>query len=162
MKFQSVEELSSVNSGLVQTDNYKSLKNKSWAEKDLQSYIAKNAKLFTAQTLSDELISLELEKPADGKQLRLSPRGKRIDIYIVAKKHTYIVELKTPTHPAENRAALGQLLNYGRYFSDPKKRLVLLTTLFDVDTAQTIDMYELPIQYIYFDEKRSLTYERSL
>jgi hypothetical protein len=61
----------------------------------------------------------------------------------------------------ENRQGIGQLLDYGREFSDTKKaKLILLTTRFDLSTALTIAHYSLPIRYIYFEKARMLEYEK--
>ena len=56
----------------------------------------------------------------------------------------------------------GQLLDYGRVYVDSIKkevRLVLLTTYYDLSTAQTIKHYNLPIRYVYMDKERMLEAE---
>jgi hypothetical protein len=122
-------------------------------EESLKIYIVNNIDKFTKDILEDELVSFEVEKPVS-KQLRLSPRERRIDIFVVGKKSKYIVELKNPKCYHENRTAIGQLLDYGREVVD--SQLVLITTKFDINTYKTIKYYDLPIRYIYFDKEKSL------
>lgn len=145
-----VEEVVLVPQGVF-TDDFES-------EKSLLDYIVSNIENFCSDILDDTLISFETEKSITTRR-RFSPRGRRIDLYIVGRKAKYIIELKNPFNQAENRYAIGQLLDYGREFLDPKKELVLLTTKFDINTAKTIAFYDLPIRYIYFDKRRILEYK---
>lgn len=57
---------------------------------------------------------------------------------------------------------IGQILDYGREFLDPKKELMIITTKFDRNTAKTIKHYRLPIRYIYIDKNRIMEYLESL
>ena len=53
-------------------------------------------------------------------------------------------------------------MDYGRVYVDSIKkevRLVLLTTYYDLSTAQTIKHYNLPIRYVYMDKERMLEAE---
>ena len=140
----------------------KSLRNRTFvSEKKLQDYLVLHIKDFCRDVLNDEFISLKVDCPIRNIQLKLSPRVKRIDFIVQCVKKTYLVELKNPYLLAENRYAIGQLLDYGREFLDSKKELVLLTTKFDLDTAKTIEYYSLPIRYIYFNKGRSLEFRKT-
>ena len=126
------------------------------SEKDLQSYICKHIKSFCKDVLGDEYISHKKESPIH-EQIRNSPRGRRVDILIKCEGGAYIIELKNPKQPAENRYGIGQLLDYGREI--PQGNLVLVTTFFDINTALTIQHHSLPIRYIYFDKTRIMEYK---
>lgn len=94
-------------------------------ERDLSGFIAINAEKFAHEVLNGE-------------------QGGR-----------YALVCKNPAKPEENRSALGHLLNLGRIDEEEinKKqacKLILLTTLFDIETAKTIKHYNLPIRYIHF------------
>ena len=125
-------------------------------EKELSDYTKLNIKKFTEDILEDELVSFEFEKKIVKKER--PQRHKRVDLYVIGKKGKYIIEFKNPTWNNENLNAIGQLLNYGRQFTDSKKELVLISTLFDEETARTIKYYNLPIRFIYFDKEKSLEY----
>lgn len=58
----------------------------------------------------------------------------------------------------EIRAGIGQLLDYGREYLDPKKELILLANMYDENTAKTIEFYNLPIRYIVFSKDKSLEF----
>ena len=126
------------------------------SEKSLLNYILSDMTHFCEWVLCDKLVSFEVEKPIRQQQV-FSARGRRIDLYIVGEKKKYIVELKNKKGGAENRYAIGQVLDYGREF--PSCELVLLTTHYDFDAARTIQHYNLPIRYIYFDKKRIMTWD---
>ena len=127
-------------------------------EIELQNYIIENIDMFCRDILDDDLISFETEYQFE-KQNYFSQRKIRADLYLKCKKQDYIVELKNPTHKSENRAAIGQLLNYSLQFLDSKKRqLVLITTLYDYDTEKVIKKYNLPIRYIYFSKDKILEF----
>lgn len=125
-------------------------------EKELAYYTKINIEKFVEDILEDELISFEFEKKI--KKLEKAQKHKRVDLYVVGKKGKYIIEFKNPTWNNENLNAIGQLLNYGRQFTDPKKELILISTLYDEETARTIKSYNLPIRFIYFDKEKSLEY----
>ena len=126
-------------------------------EIDLVNYIVLNIDKFVNDILNDELISFEIDMPIN-KQNRLAPRGRRIDLFIKGKNKTYIIETKNPSTGTENRFAIGQVLDYGREFTDPQKELIIITTKFDLNTAKTIRYYNLPIRYIYLSKKRILEF----
>jgi len=141
-------------------DDITQLQNTSFdKEKILLDYIVEHIGFFVEDVLDDKLISFECEKPTGIKQTRFSPRRKRVDIYIVAEKQNYIIELKNPKYVSENRKAIGQLLDYGRELNNTQ--MILVTTLFDIDTAKTIEYYNLPIRYVYFDKDKSLEFKES-
>lgn len=155
-RFKTAEDLFGVEDGPVATkEDWQLASNDFKKESDLSDFIAINMSLFCEQVLGDKLISFEVDSPVC-KKACFGPRGRRIDFLIVCEKHTYIVELKNPTSNTENRHAIGQLLDYGREYLDPKKRLVLITTKYDISTARTIRHYDLPIRYIYFDKSRTM------
>lgn len=156
-----VESFENKNDGLYEIKYMSNIYNHDFdKEKDLVYYIINNIDLFAKNILNDEVIFFEIDMPIE-KQNRLSPRGRRIDIYIKGRNKTYIIETKNPHFGTENRAAIGQILDYGREISDPKKELIIITTKFDINTAKTIDYYKLPIRYIYLSKRRCLEYEWS-
>lgn len=114
-------------------------------EKELVEHIVINIDKFAKDILDDEVISFEVEK-------QLSAKGRRIDLYIIGKNKTYIIEFKNPKCSTEIRASIGQLLDYGREFTDPKKELILISTKYDYNTQATISYYNLPIRYIYISK----------
>lgn len=126
-------------------------------ENDLVDYIIQNIDNFAKDILQDRIINYEKEKPIK-KNKRFSPRGKRIDLYIVGEKNNYIIEFKNPKYKSECRNAIGQILDYGREFSDSKKEMIIITTYYDIDTAKTIKYYNLPIRYIYLSKRNVLEY----
>lgn len=134
----------------IKTDDFKK-------EINLVDYIILNIDKFAKEILQDEIIEFETEKNIV-ERCCFSPRGKRVDLYIKGKKKDYIIEFKNPKYYHENRCAIGQLLDYGREFSDSKKDLILITTKFDLDTARTIKYYNLPIRYIYLSKKHIMEY----
>lgn len=161
LKFNTVEELKNIENGEVQFTPGSKIRTADFKkEKDLEGYVVKNIKLFCEETLEDKLISFEINKPIK-KQRRLSPRGRRMDLFVSGEKYDYIIELKNPKNLMENRQGIGQLLDYGREYADSKKeiKLFLITTAFDINTAKTIKHYKLPIRYIYFDKQRILEYK---
>ena len=127
-------------------------------EINLVDYIVLNIDKFVSEFLEDELISFEVDMPIN-KATRLVPRGRRIDLFIKCKNKIYIIETKNPSSGTENRAAIGQILDYGREFTDSKKELIIITTKFDINTARTIKYYDLPIRYIYLSKKRILEFK---
>lgn len=126
-------------------------------ENNLVDYIICNIECFARDILRDTVISYEKEKPIDDFR-RFGARGKRVDLYILGKRKEYIIEFKNPKYKSECRSAIGQILDYGREFSDSKKELIIITTFFDLDTAKTIEYYNLPIRYIYLSKKHILEY----
>ena len=154
-KFKGIDELEGKRDGEYcfvgegfGTDHFKK-------EKDLLDYITDNIEKFCNEILEDTLINFEADKsvsPVRGFGLRV----RRCDLYVKCEGKTYIIELKNPFHKAENISAIGQILDYGREFTDPKKELIIITTLFDLNTAKTIKHYNLPIRYIYMDRERTL------
>lgn len=159
-KYETPEEMQAVIDGDVVITDHKAMQNNSFKnENALLEFISTNIERFCSGVLCDELV--EYSKEYDGyRYKRFGPRKNRVDLYIVCEKRDYIVEIKNPKFHRENRAAIGQLLNYGREFFDPKKesQLVLVTTKFDLETALTIDYYSLPIRYIYLDRAFSMEY----
>lgn len=151
-----------MNANLVKIQDLAHLTNKDFSnEIDLCKYIVANISNFTRDVLNDVYVDHVIEKPLK-EIFRFGPRPKRIDLVIYCDTATYIIELKCPKYVSENRKAIGQILDYAREFPDPLKKMVLITTKFDIDTALTIDHYELPIQYIYFERARSFEYKEAV
>ena len=142
---------------LIKVRDFASLKNSSFKrEKDLRKYIVDNIIQFTEDILDDVYISHKEEQEFSKKyHLGLS---RRVDLLIYGENNLYIVELKNPRYQSENRGAIGQLLCYGQEFLDSKKRLVLISTKFDIHTATAIQHYKLPIRYIYFDKDKCIEF----
>jgi hypothetical protein len=139
--------------------NVDDLKTDEWGKEiDLLCYITNNIDLFCRDVLLDKLISFETEKEIK-KKYKFGPRGQRVDLFINCERSVYIIELKNPKNISENRGAIGQILEYGMYFLDPKKELILLTTKFDIETARIIKFYDLPIRYIYFDKHKKAEFK---
>jgi hypothetical protein len=150
-----VEELEKVGSGNVVFYGERFSFDDFNSERDLIDYIVSNINLFVKEYLNDSLVSFEVDMPIN-KQIRLSPRGRRIDLFIKGKRGVYIVEAKNGKNTNEIRQSIGQILDYGREFLDPKKEMILVSTTFDMNTAKTIKYYNLPIRYIIFSKDRGL------
>jgi hypothetical protein len=157
LKFKSVEELDGQSDGFFAFCGDKLCTNQFAKEKDVEDFISNNIELFTKDILNDELISFEIDASIR-KPHGFAPRGRRVDLVVQGKKKLYIIELKNPLSGTENRAAIGQILDYGREYLDSKKELIIITTKFDTNTAKTIKYYNLPIRYIYMDKKRFLEF----
>ena len=126
-------------------------------EKDLALYLQLNMNVFVEELLEDKLVAYELERPVNAKIRTFATKTPRMDIWIKGEKSNYIIELKNPSAPVENRYAIGQILDYGR--EEPEAEMILITTLFDMNTAKTIKHYNLPIRYIYFEKSKFLEYK---
>ena len=147
-----------MNKGNIIIEDLSTLDNKDFInENSLVDYVVLNIDKFAKDILNDEVISFEIDMPIT-KQIKLSPRGRRIDLFIIGKKKKYIIEFKNPHFGTENRAAIGQILDYGREFTDSEKELIIITTKYDNNTAKTIKYYNLPIRYIYFSKKQTMEY----
>lgn len=129
-------------------------------EKDFVHFVTSNVFSFVRLLFNDEVISFETEYNLD-KQYKLYPRGRRIDLFIVGRKKKYVIEAKNPKFGTESRAAIGQILDYGRELNDKNIELVIITTHFDINTAKTIKYYNLPIRYVYLSKKFFVEYLRS-
>lgn len=159
LKFSSLKELDNAKDGKYQ---YTNIKNQLYfncfkSEKKLVEYIAENAVLFTKQVFCDEYISHHIEHKIRAFDY-FGPRSKRIDMVICAERNTYLIETKNTKSGNALRASIGQLLDYGREYSDPKKKMVLVSNCFDASTAQTIEHYKLPITYIILSATQALEY----
>lgn len=132
--------------------------NKYPKEKDLQDSIINNIQSFCNIILEDEYITHQTEYNVKRQSL-YGPRPPRVDIYIQCKNYNYIIEVKNPLNKTENIASIGQILNYGRKL-DPKAKLVIVTSYFDIDVATTIKYYNLPIKYIFIDNNVCLEFLR--
>ena len=77
------------------------------------------------------------------------------------KAKDYLVEVKRPKTQSENIKGVAQLLDYGLLYLDSIKEteLVLVTTMFDMNTARVIKHYKLPIRYIYFSKDKALEFK---
>ena len=127
-------------------------------EKALSAYIVSNITEIFRDVFDDEVLSFAVDKeivPSAG----FGPRRRRVDLLVRCKKHLYVIELKNPKQEAENRSAIGQVLDYGREFPDPSKKLVVITTMFDENTAKTIQHYKLPIKYYFLYHGKMLEFK---
>jgi len=142
---------------LIRVNNYSYLKNNSFkSEKKLKEFILNHIEDFTRDVLGDTYKSHESEY--EFYKQHWMGLSRRVDLLIEGENNLFIVELKNPRYHSENRGAIGQLLCYGQEFLDPKKRLVLISTKFDIHTARAIQYYKLPIRYIYFDINNCLEF----
>lgn len=132
-------------------------------EKELQDFLLLNINCFIKNQFDDDVIEYFKEYDFTNR-MEFGPRNNRIDLYVKCAKFDYLIELKNPTNKNENISAIGQLLNYCRMLSEynqlsySKKRMILITTLFDLQTAKTIEFFNLPIEYIYFTKDKQLSY----
>jgi hypothetical protein len=154
---KTIDEIEGLKDGEIVLYGVNHLIEKRKNEKELVDYVVENIELFARDVLADEVIAFETDMPIE-KQITLSPRGRRIDLYIKGKNKEYIIEFKNPNSGTENRAAIGQILDYGREFAGRRVELVIVTSNFDINTAKTIKYYNLPIRYIYLSSKYSLEY----
>jgi hypothetical protein len=127
-------------------------------EKELQNFLFEHIHEFIKNQFDDEVVKAYKEYDFN-KQLRFGPRQRRVDIFVECKKFDYLIELKNPKYKTQNISAIGQVLNYSRKLSDSRKKMVIITTNFDEDTAKTINYYNLPITYIYFSKNLTLEYK---
>jgi len=124
-------------------------------EKDLVEYFMWNIKGFCKNYLRDPLVKAEEQYSVGVREF--GPRERRVDVFARCKRKNYCIELKSPKWSRENLAAIGQLLNYGRKFcKDGESELLLITTLYDVETYETIQRFNLPIRYIFMDKSRTM------
>lgn len=132
------------------------------SEKELSAYVCGKISDFVSIILDDEMISFETEKELGMGRVFFGPCQKRIDLYIRSKGSNYIIELKNAKSSPANIEAIGQLLNYGRAMECGaiNHQLVLITTFFDLDTAKTIQKYDLPIRYMFIDRRHILEFRR--
>lgn len=124
-------------------------------EKQLEKEMYENIKELIKCYYDDEVIYSETNKNCLSNNTKKT-KGKRIDIYAKGKNNDYIIECKNPKYSNENIQAIGQILNYGRYFQNAK--LIIITTMFDLDTARTITMYNLPIKLLIVYGNKLLEY----
>lgn len=144
--------------GIFRINNYKETLSSDFKnEKELVKFIVCHIDDFTKILFNDSVISFETEYEID-KRHKLSPRGRRVDIFISGVKSKYLIETKCPKFGTESRAAIGQVLDYGKEFCDENVELVIVTTNFDIDTAKTIKYYNLPIRYIYLSKVNFVEY----
>lgn len=151
INFITAEEL---NSGVVYGNN-NIVSGDFNSEKELSDFLKNNIEIFTYQFLNDICVSFNFNY---GVTYNDDPcRRKRVDLIIEGKKKFYVIELKNPQYPYHNIAAIGQLLDYGRHFDyighKLDTQLVLLSSMYDVDTAITIQKYNLPIRYFYLQKE---------
>jgi len=158
LKFKTVKEIRNIKKdGEVFFIGDKLLFNDFHNEKQLVNLICDNLEDFTKRYLCDVVVEYSVEKPIKP-QLRLSPRGRRVDIFIKGKEKNYIIEVKNAKNTTEIRSAIGQLLDYGREYLDPKKELILIANMFDINTAKTIQYYKLPIRYLIINKRQLLEF----
>ena len=87
--------------------------------------------------------------------------SRRVDMMIESEDKSIILEFKNPTHFHECRAAIGQLLNYGREVMTHKPvEMILITSKYCSETAHTISHYSLPIRYFFATKTILLEYLR--
>jgi hypothetical protein len=142
---------------IVRIDNLKDLQHSQFdKEKDLSIYIESHIKQFCNDILEDDYVNHETEVQKSS-QIAFMPRMPRVDYRIECKQNTYLIELKNPTGLSENRSAIGQILSYATMLNEDFK-LVIITTKFDILTAQTIKKFNLPITYLYFENNRVLEF----
>lgn len=133
------------------------------SEKELEDEICNNIKAFCINILGDNYISHRRQHAINGHKGGAKRRSYgllTIDLIIKCEREEYLIEIKKPKHQAENRSAIGQVLNYGRYL--PNHKLVICTTSIDTDTAETIGFYNLPIKYVFLDKGRSAEYKKEV
>lgn len=137
---------------VIQKADYSNFTNNDFkSEKDLRNFIIWNIDNVCKDIYNDKVKDYKVDFSIQ-RQLKRSPRGRRIDLIIFGENNNYLIELKNPKSGTENRAAIGQILDYGREFMNYK--LSIITTKFDIDTAETIKYYNLPIRYIYTNKKQ--------
>ena len=155
--FDTVEGLGNAKDGEVSFTGKKLFNTDFDRESDLEAYICANIEWF-CDALGEKYISHETNKPIV-KRLRMSPQVRRVDMYIKCRGSVLIVELKNQPSGTQSRAAIGQVLDYGRVFIDTrKKQMVIVTTKFDQPTAKTIKHYNLPIRYIYMSKRQKMEF----
>lgn len=157
--YENYEEMKGLEDGYVGYKGKKITNNFFECENELANYIINNIKKFAQSYLNDTIKSFERECQIH-KRIRFAPRGRRVDLFIEGNNKEYVIEFKTPSSGSEIRYGLGQMLDYGREFFDSDEyketELLLISDLYDSNTAKTIEYFDLPIRYIYFDKNISL------
>ena len=155
LKFQSVDELQFTPNGLIEI-TFESFNTKDFMSETLATnHLNDSLDLLIESLYNDKIVCVSREMPLQ-KQYKLSPRGRRIDIFIQGQKNNYIIEVKNEKNTSEIRSSIGQLLDYGRELSHKDPVLILVSTMFDINTAKTIEYYKLPIKYIFMDKRKFL------
>lgn len=130
------------------------------SEKELQRYIETNIERFCQDILEDKYVSHKADEPVV-QMVRQRARGtKRIDLLVTCENSLFIIELKAGGGN-NTRAGIGQLLDYGREFTYPIKKMVLLSATFDSSTALTIEEYKLPITYMVMRKAQTYIYQEA-
>lgn len=129
-------------------NNSKEFKN----EKEYQLYIEENIKSFCEDVLMlGEYVSYKSNKSIE-KQTFGKPK-QRIDLYVIGKKETAIVELKYPkNYFCEIRNSIAQLLYYGSIAKRNNikyDRLCLVSPVHDSRLFGMIIDYNIPIELYY-------------
>lgn len=156
IKFESISELG--DDGLYWYRGKRLKNDKPFkSEKSLADYIIANIHEFIHDTFDDKVEFFTVDKEIHP-VLRLAPRKRRVDLLVHGKKSIYVIELKNAKWESANPPAIGQILDYGREFSDPKQ-LIIITTCFDPNTARTIEHYKLPIRYFVFLRDKILEFK---
>lgn len=155
--FKNETQLQNEPDGLIHFNGI--LENCNWEnEKTFSDHFEKNIHAYSIKMFDDETLKYDREFKVSTS--RLQRKNKSVDFVIQGVKAQYIIEIKHPKYVSENLKALGQLMNYGRHFLDTqKKELILITTKFDFDTAETIEYYDLPIRYFYVNKLQVLEFK---
>lgn len=159
VKFSKVEDLQGLEDGVVHFVGAGLQNNDFRSKKELTDFMIENIDEVTKWIFDDEVLLVATKYTQQPDAPAYLSKERRIDIVLCGEKHTYLIGLKNPVHSTDNTYALGPLLDYAREFPDPKKELVLITTKFDINAAQSIQHYGLPIRYIYMSKTQSMEFK---
>lgn len=132
------------------------------SEKDLCNFIEANIKEFCKDSLGIEYLSHKREYPLFNSNR--NKRGcKRLDFLINSKcGQSIAIECKHPTYISELCAGVGQVLSYIVLFRHQGKhidRFVIVSSKIDWMLPAVLGTFILPIEFIAFDKKKSLTWQ---
>ena len=120
------------------------------SESDLCDFIEHNIESASVDFFGEELLEYQREYPLP---LGFNKGSLRVDFMIRTGSNQYLCEVKNPTHYAELRNAIGQLLQYKIHM--PDAIACLITTKYDDVLHQIINHWQLPI-HVYVMTRGSI------
>lgn len=132
------------------------------SESELCDFIEDNIQVFCLDELGVIYASHKREHPVVKSRKRIKGL-RRLDFLIKTRAGENIgLECKVPLYPSGLPAGIGQILSY-RILMDlagtPINRFVLVSSKMDIVVPMMIQAFELPIEFIAMDKKRSLTWQ---
>lgn len=126
-------------------------------EKSIEEYIYANVEDIWLKVFNEKVIKVEKQKYIQTGIIELPTgqvlpkRGPRVDLYVRCNnKKEYLVEIKNPKLGSNGTLhAIGQILYYSTVFKEATN-LVVISTLYEEGFLETIQMHNLPIDFMLF------------